>query len=92
MRKNSIKKKIVESFLKIKNQKTTTIIGCVLLVLPFFSIISFIVDVIPNRETIIFSNWYTKFFWWGSKYKPSLLPIYFGLMAIAGAYLIKKNS
>lgn len=91
----SIKLVLRRVFFKIKNENTASIIGYILLIPPLFGILSFIINIVflsyIEHSTVIFGNYYTEFFWWGSKNRPSQFPLYFGLMALAGAYLIKND-
>jgi hypothetical protein len=72
--------------------------GYVLLTPAVLSVIMFVIDLIPmEKEVELFKNLSRD--WLGHVYYDqggggytSALPLYFGLMAIAGAYLIKDRS
>jgi|GEM_PF-3033588 len=68
--------------------------GYVLLTPALLSVLMFIVDLLPmEKEIRMFEN--LQHHWFGGLVEggyTSALPLYFGLMAIAGAYLIKDKS
>lgn len=71
--------------------------GYMLLTPAVLSVIMFIVDLIPMKKEIpLFENlnsgWFGGIAYEGGGGYTSALPLYFGLMAIAGAYLIKDKS
>jgi hypothetical protein len=90
-------KYLIKPFLLIKKINFPALLGCLFLIPPIFGVISFIVDIvsvsnIQENATIISGNLYVSTFWWGpGSDLPSQFPLYLGLMAIAGAYLIKSK-
>jgi hypothetical protein len=89
--------------METKNDQTTTpiriniskIVGYVLLIPPFISIGIFLAQLF-SEETLYLEEFLSTI-WTGDYYGEgggftSALPFYFGLMAIAGAYLIKDSN
>jgi hypothetical protein len=85
---------IIPSESNMAKTSATKFFGYVLLTPAVLSVIMFIVDLIPmKKEMNMFEN--LQHHWFGSLADggyTSALPLYFGLMAIAGAYLIKDKS
>lgn len=71
------------------NTNIEKIIGYILLVPVVLSVLVFIGTAFGSTKSFVFT--YLSEAWIGDSDSTSQLPIYFGLMAIAGAYLIKDK-
>lgn len=69
------------------------IIGIILLIPPVISVIAFLINFITGKDLLTnMDSWRWFGNWGGTDFaQTSPLPFYFGLMAIAGAYLIKDH-
>lgn len=75
-------------------KSTSQVIGYFLLTPPLASIIIFFIELFSNGQLKLFKS--LKYSIWTGDFSDgggfmSALPVYFGLMAIAGAYLIKDK-
>ena len=86
----------------MKKEDITKIIGYILITPALISVILFTIQLLTNKDVLVNMN--TGYVWtgmgdglgYGDNYGygygyTSALPFYFGLMAIAGAYLIKDK-
>lgn len=79
----------------MKNTNVTKVLGYILLTPALFSVVAFVVDLLNDNGgnmlyNLTYTVWLGSFGGNGGGYT-SALPFYFGLMAIAGAYLIKDS-
>jgi hypothetical protein len=78
----------------LKNSDITNIIGYILLSPAIISVLLFIISLLTGADTLrkfkYLDEWTGNYSGQGGGYT-SALPLYFGLMAISGAYLIKNN-
>ncbi|MBL7863163.1 MAG: hypothetical protein JNJ65_18530 [Cyclobacteriaceae bacterium] len=82
----------------MKDSIIQKVIGYILLIPPILSVALFVLQIYFGQELKVFnitspfflSAWTGFIGGTGGGYT-SLLPLYFGIMAIAGAYLIKEN-
>lgn len=70
----------------MENKEIPKIVGYVLLTPPLLSVLLFLGQFLTGYDALIDMS---KGYGWTGNTSP--LPIYFGLMAIAGAYLIKDH-
>ena len=94
------KAELLNQYLKNKTMQTDNnliqkVIGYSLLIPPMLGVLIFIIHLfielfIDPPEYFVWTFWNGKF-GEGTASLPSNIPIYLGLMAIAGAYLIKDN-
>lgn len=73
----------------------STIIGYILLIPPLLSILLFVAQLFSEDrllKRLMFTFWTGDYAGDHGGGFTSALPLYFGLMAIAGAYLIKNNN
>jgi hypothetical protein len=80
----------------IRNKVITTVIGYILLAPAVLSVIISVLNIIPGAYQIMPNSLRLfQFYNYGYKYSDGFgsgLPIYIGILAIVGAYLIKENN
>jgi hypothetical protein len=71
----------------------TIVMGFILITPGAISVYIFVSQLFSSSEIVAMDqlNKFSLFLWVGRDGSTSALPLYFGLMSIAGAYLIKEN-